>query len=347
MAQSHKGVMHAMLSCSAAHYLQRLKDDPQLESEYEEVSQRQAYHQSQAYQSITKEAYPADSTDTNKDKELICSALLLWLQTIVAGDLNGEWKVHEKYFASLLTKDPREGEEGTWKFAREFWQYHKMSSFITNADTPDYDQPPYLQLAEGNKENFMSLCDRLELPTLKIHLLRKKIRHRRDKDMSPFMSYQLMQQSYEIDSELKELNCSHEKGTEDWICWHLYHYSVWLLLQRSIMSGPHPTPNLIDTVAEALVYLGSVPPDSPRQSVMVLPVFLIGLCAFNVEHRQPVLDAFDACEAYSHNGNIKHGRAVIQELWKLMDAKDKLAWDYERVMKDLVSSANIFLVIRQ
>src|ERR1700710_3015590 len=110
MAQSHKGVMHALLSCSAASCLQRLKG-PEHAVEHSEVSERQSYHQSKAYESIRQEEYPENGPDNNKDKEVMCSALLLWLQTIVAGDSNGEWKVHEQYFANLLTKDPGEGEE--------------------------------------------------------------------------------------------------------------------------------------------------------------------------------------------------------------------------------------------
>jgi hypothetical protein len=337
MALAHHGVMHALLSCSAAHYMHQLKE-PEKHAELEEVKQRQAYHEQQAFKSMWEEVPPENAPENRND--VICRALLFWLKNIVGGDSNGEWKVHEMGVSKLLAENPQSGEEEVWKFAMEFYQYHKMSSFITNADTPDYEAPPYLQLTEENKANFMSVCEGLEIPTLKIHSLRKKIRNRREHELQPYVPYDLMGEGWEIDAELKKLSCRHETGTPDWICWNLYHTCIWLLLQRTIMSGPHLPSNVIPIIEEALEYLRSVAPDSGIQSVLVTPVFVVGVCAFNVEHRQPVVDALNACEAYSHNGNIQHGREVLLKLWELMDAQDKAAWDYERVMKNMVFFAH-------
>ncbi|KAF2671054.1 hypothetical protein BT63DRAFT_453433 [Microthyrium microscopicum] len=333
IAQQDEGVMHALLACSGAHYLQRLRGPGQI-TEYEEVSRRQSYHFQKTLRGLQEEQY-GDSLDSRKDTLVICRALMLWLKTIVEGDTNGEWRIHHSGIITMLQNEPRPGEEDTWAFAREFYEYHRMSCLITCRTLGDLPEPPYIPLTTGNRENFMSVCEGLEQPTKKIHFLRRKIRERRGSEQSPYVPYNLMMEAEAIDTELKDLQCRHPVNSPEWVCWNLYHNCVWLLLQRTIMSGPWPGSAVLSTVKEAVAYLQSVGAKSPIQSVMVTPVFVVGCCAFDREDRPAVLEAFRMAEEYSHNGNIQHGRRIVQELWDLMDQGNKRAWDYEQVMEDL------------
>lgn len=337
MAQAHLGVMHALLACSGSHYLQRMKGVAALQ-EYED---RQSYHKQAAYNSIATEHYADDSPEPQKDASVMCSALLLYLRTIVDGDTSGEWRFHEKYFSDVLQgrEEPRAGESiAAWNFCKEFYHYHRMSSFITCADRPDDEEPLQVSLSVANRDNgdnFMSVCEGLELPTRKIHFLRRKIRERRMNGLSPDVTYAFMEEGKLIDTEIKQLECRHEIGSDQWICWNLYHSCMWLILQRTIMSGPDPPPHFLAGVTDSLKYLETIEDNSPLQSVLVTPVFILGCCAYEHDIRPSILNAFTVLENYSHNGNIRHARDIVQTLWELMDNGDKKAWDYESVMRDM------------
>ena len=145
-----------------------------------------------------------------------------------------------------------------------------------------------------------------------------------------------MEEGKSIDSEIKQLICRHPIGSDQWICWNLYHSCTWLILQRTIMSGPDPPPHFLAGVRDSLKYLETIEDNSPVQSVLVTPVFVLGCCAYEQEIRPIIQNAFTVLENYSHNGNIRHARDIVQTLWGLMDNGDKSAWDYESVMRDMV-----------
>lgn len=346
LALAHQGVMHALLSCSAAHYLHQLKNLKHA-VKHQEVKERQEYHEDQAFQSILAETSSANGPEHRND--VICRALLFWLKTIVGGDSNGEWRYHARGVANLLREYPQSGEEDVWRFAMEFYQYHKMSSYVTTAEITDFEKLPYLQLQEENKRNFMSICEGLELPTLKIHSLRRRIRQCRVEEISSYVDYDLMLEAWYVDQDLRSLRCPrvHVKAGLDWICWNLYRNCVWLLLQRTIMSGTHLPEHVAPVIEESLDYIKSVGPQDPILSVLMMPVFMVGICAFTTEHRRPLKDAIDLCQNYSGNGNIKHCRMVLDELWRLMDVQDRLAWDYEKVMEMLVCLVHVHAIYAQ
>jgi hypothetical protein len=92
-------------------------------------------------------------------------------------------------------------------------------------------------------------------------------------------------------------------------------------------------------VDEAILYLQNIPADDPVQSVLLTPIFIVGCSTFDHQQRPAIIEAIEALENYSHLGNIKPTRQVIEEVWKLMDEGDSTSWDWEAVMKRMVSMA--------
>jgi hypothetical protein len=71
-------------------------------------------------------------------------------------------------------------------------------------------------------------------------------------------------------------------------------------------------------------------------SILLMPLYLLGLCAFAEEQRPDILKAFDDLQDYSNLGNIKHARSIVERVWEMMDASDEGAWDFEKVQKQMV-----------
>jgi len=70
-------------------------------------------------------------------------------------------------------------------------------------------------------------------------------------------------------------------------------------------------------------------------SIMLMPIFLLGVCAFSQEHRPDIEKAFDNLQAYSALGNIKHAKKVVQKVWEMMDDGDGESWYFEKVQHDM------------
>jgi len=68
---------------------------------------------------------------------------------------------------------------------------------------------------------------------------------------------------------------------------------------------------------------------------MLMPIFLLGICAFSQEHRPDVEKAFDDLQSYSALGNIKHAKKVVQRIWEMMDNGDEESWYFEKVQHDM------------
>jgi len=70
-------------------------------------------------------------------------------------------------------------------------------------------------------------------------------------------------------------------------------------------------------------------------SILLMPLFLLGISAFSEDHRPDIEQAFDNLQAYSSLGNIKHAKKVVQKIWDMMDAGDEESWYFEKVQHDM------------
>jgi len=96
-----------------------------------------------------------------------------------------------------------------------------------------------------------------------------------------------------------------------------------------------PNPQLHAAVEEGLYYLRELPEDSSCMSIMLMPVFLLGVSAFAEEHRPDIEKAFEDLQAYSNLGNIKPAKDVVKKIWEMMDEGDEDSWYFEKVQHDM------------
>jgi hypothetical protein len=208
---------------------------------------------------------------------------------------------------------------------------------------PDITYPPFLLKGTSNSGPFLGVCQGLFGITSKIRQLRERIRKRRDLDIKPHVDFTSITHAKDIDRDLKSQECTYAQGGDDWLAWQLNRTCFWLFLHRTInASGPNE--ELESAVSEAISYLQAIPPDSAIQSVLLPPIFMVGCSAFNKELRPAIEEAFDTAERYSELGNIKHARRIVNRMWELMDFGDPKAWDWEKVMTEMVRTH--FMLLR-
>jgi len=70
-------------------------------------------------------------------------------------------------------------------------------------------------------------------------------------------------------------------------------------------------------------------------SILLMPLYLLGLSAFAEEHRPDILKSFEDLQTYSNLGNIKHAKNVVERIWELMDSGDEGSWDFEKVQREM------------
>jgi hypothetical protein len=154
--------------------------------------------------------------------------------------------------------------------------------------------------------------------------------------MRPVVDYQILTEAQSIDQQIRSWPCNHPINTPRHIAAMLYRQCTWLYLFRTIhQSRPHP--QVVEAVNEGLALLAELPDDCSEQSVMLMPLFMLGISAYLEDQRIPLKKAFETLHNYSSLNNIKHTERVVEKVWELMDTGDEAStWDWEQIMKDMV-----------
>ncbi|KIW05698.1 hypothetical protein, variant [Verruconis gallopava] len=332
MATTHPGLMHSILCLSGAHLVAR---EPSARFE-----DRQAHHFNRALQHLRTNVSKPPQVEGGEavviDDPTVAQVLVLCLRSICAGETNGEYRPHLDMAKHLVKTQPSRNPEFR-AFLLEFFIYHDVSNSITALDRPsilmneEFSLPDFVQPDAGM---FLGVADRLFVSLSKTRVLRDRVRARREQGIKPVVDYMILKDAQAIDQSLREWDSHQPEGSPKRIMAYLYRQCAWLYLHRTIMP-PVPNPQIHDAVEEGLHFLRNLPPDSSSMSVLLMPLYLLGLCAFAEEQRPDILKAFDDLQSYSNLGNIKHARRLIHKMWELMDAGDEGAWDFEKVQKQM------------
>lgn len=94
---------------------------------------------------------------------------------------------------------------------------------------------------------------------------------------------------------------------------------------------------------EGLMYLRELPEDSSTMSIVLMPLFILGVSAFGPKQRPDIQKTFADLQAYSNLGNIKYAKMTVEKVWELMDAGDEKSWDWEAVMGNMASGITLWL----
>ncbi|KAE9993147.1 hypothetical protein EG327_006326 [Venturia inaequalis] len=332
MAVTHKGLMHSILCLSGSHLIAK---EPN-----EDFEQRQFYHFDRALNDLSSSMSPAKTTKGDEasviDDPTVAQVLVLCLKSICAGEVQGEYRMHLDAAKHLIKTQPSANPDFQ-SFLVEFFVYHDVSNSITSIDRPSILTSTDFQLPNfviPDAAMFLGVADGLFLSLSNIRELRDKVRVRKVGGQKPVVDYTILAEAAEIDHSLRQWECHQAPDTPRSTSAYLYRQCTWLYLQRTIKPS-RPSEEFDEGVALGLEYLKYLPEDSSCMSIMLMPIFLLGICAFSKEHRPDIEKAFDNLQSYSSLGNIAPAKKVVQRIWEMMDSGDEESWYFEKVQHDM------------
>lgn len=342
MASIKPALMHSLLCVSGSHMYSCNKDIT--------YGERGQHHYSMAVQLFMAEASDPRPEAVKADYATAIT-MLFCLDTIVKGDTGGEYKPHLDHARRQILERHTHGADTSFndqwgKFLLEFFRYHDVINAVTSLDRrppPDFDNFTLPQWCPGEAGAMLGVADGLFAYLSKITQLRDAIRLRRDEIRSQGLSvdnavdYQLLMMGVGIDFEIRawQPRASYEQDPLRHVAAQLYRQCTWVYLYRTLQPSA-PNDRVIDAVDAGLEFLKALPEESGTQSILLLPLFLLGCAAFEPRQRPEISRRFDGLYKYSKMGNIKPAHEVVRRVWDMMDAGDcERSWDWERIMMEM------------
>ncbi|KAK0114767.1 hypothetical protein ONS95_014251 [Cadophora gregata] len=346
MAQQHSGLMHSILALSSKHIdyasaygRQVLAEHPSLD--VETLEKRSQFHQEEAMKELLGQ--PADSAPKAPTPAIYAQMICLVLQTLSDPNPNGQHRVHLDHYQRLIQENPPEQDE-SMKFIHEFFQYHIHADqliffpkdgihtqYISPAD--EWNLPA--TVLQPSAVRLLGVFDGLFLYMSRITNIRNKIRYNLDHRIDPVLDYSSLHDAAEIDAGIREWTPAWPPGDPRDNAGLLYRQMMWIYLWRSVFP-PQTTnwkvdPKITSAVNDGIALLSRFGPRDPSQTLILAPAFVIGCAAFEVEQREPIRQAIKTVKAYMEYKNTDTALEVLEEVWRLMDAKDERSWDWQAI----------------
>jgi hypothetical protein len=332
MAIRHRGLMHSLLCLSGSHLTAR-QDPPN-----ELYVTRRLYHFQQALSNLRTDRQLAASASGDAsqpiDDPIVAQTIVLCLNSIVNGEVKGEYRPHLDAAKHLIQTQCSPNQDFQ-NFLVEFFLYHDVSNSITSIDRrsvlmmEDFKLPDFMIQPEAGA--LLGVVDGLFGFISKIRQIRDRIRERRAHQLKPLVDYSILSDAGAIDTGLRSWECAQPENTARYVASCLYQQTTYIYLHRTIMPS-QASPNLRTAVDKGLEFLRQLPEDSSTQSILLMPVFLLGCAAFEQYQRPDIEKAFDALQAYSNLGNIKYTRIIVEKVWEMMDSGNEESWDWESII---------------
>ncbi|KAI9706900.1 MAG: hypothetical protein M1820_004679 [Bogoriella megaspora] len=341
MAIKHSGLMHSLLCLAGSHLV--LKNP-----ENYEYRSRRAHHFGQACIKLRTDeamaAHMSGDSDMIIDDPVAASTLVLCLETIVNGDVQGQYRYHMDSARTILQKqrgNPKYSmrDPEFQKFLHEVFLYHDIASSITNVGrynvmmTENFQLPEFMIQPEAGA--LLGVVDGMFGILSKIRQIRDRVRDRRTHNLMPLVNFEILSEAQAVDVALRQWTCAHIPGTPRYIASLLYRQTTWIYLRRTVLADQDPDEKLHIAVKEGLDLLGQLAPDDSTQSIVLMPLFLLGCTAYKAEFRPEISQAFDRLQAYSELGNIKYARQIVEHIWDKMDKGHKDVWDWETIISKM------------
>ncbi|QSS63536.1 C6 transcription factor OefC [Histoplasma capsulatum] len=333
MATQHRGLMHSLMCLSGSHLSTR-DPDPQFK-------ERKHYHFDQAITNlrviIASQAESADEPELPVDDPMIAATLALCLKTICEGETRGEYRSHMDATRYFLRTHPPKNEKFK-QFIIEFFQYHDISNSLTTLDrrpiclTGDLRLPDFVPHAQAGA--LLGIFDGLFHYISEITVLRDRIRQRIMQDIEPSIDYQTLSEAVSIDSSIRAWEPIYPPDNPNWFAAQLYRQSTWVYLYRTICPS-RPSEKIAQVVDDGLLFLDQLPIDAGANSIMLMPLFLLGCSAFESKQRERIKRGFDSLQAYSSLRNIEPAFRVVEKVWRVMDHSIEESWDWEKIIEDM------------
>lgn len=342
MAMGHVGLMHSLLYLSGSCLM---ANEPNTRADWEE---RQEHHSSKAMLLLKEDLASLTSSGETAVATIgdpsIAQTLILCLQTVCAGDLTGSYRHHLNAMKEMLMI--RQGSfpnEQLRRFILEFLLYHDYSSSITSLSNPldgrslalmkGFQLPEYMIQPQAG--TLLGVMDGLFGFISRIRQLRDQIRQRRAMGKEHWWDTPIIHDAFVIDNELRAWECMHPPDSPRYAASLLYRQCTWIYLYRTVQLS-RPSPTFKQAVDEGLRYLRMLPwetDDGSTQSILLMPLFLLGCAAFEPEQRPEISAAFQRLQEWSSLGNIKYAKAIVEQVWQMMDeGREEETWDWETII---------------
>ena len=343
MAIRHKGLMHSLLCFSSTHLAS---------SDQQPVEERRGYHYDRALEELRTDKRLDDRAHGRSDEAIddptIATALVLCLDTICDGNTKGQYRPHLDAARHMIktqpSRDPRFGE-----FLIEFFTYHDTISALTTLErrpslwSQEFPLPQFIIQRKEEDTAFIGVFDGLLDYVSKITKLRHIIRERKRAKAEPAVDYQALSEAVSLDWSIRSWRNALRPDSPRFLAAQLYRQCTWIYLWRTIHPS-RPTAKIIEAVDEGLSYIRQLPPDASTQSILLMPVFMLGCAAFSAEQRPELRKAFGTLKRYSSLKNIEPARDVVEKVWSIMDmeesggggpADEERSWDWEIIIQGM------------
>lgn len=338
MAQNHTGLMHSILALSSKHLdytsaygRQLLRDHPRVD--VETLEERSQFHQDAAFRELRRDSTVSQATYA----QMIC----LVLQTLSDPSPSGQHRLHLESYKKLIRDNPPENAE-SMSFIHEFFEYHISADqlicfpqtdtqYISNSE--DWNLPN--TVLQPSAVRMLGVLDGLFMYMSKITNIRNQIRRNMEMGIDPIVDYRAIYASVEIDAGIREWVPAWPEGDSRDAAGRLYRQMMWIYLWRT-MYPPQATnwridshiTNAVDIGIQLLKCIGS---RDPSQTLVLAPAFVIGCAAFEEHQREPIREAIKTVKLYMEYKNTDTALEVLEEVWRLMDAKDERSWDWQAI----------------
>jgi hypothetical protein len=342
LAQQHSGLMHSILALSSKHIdykssygRQVLREHPSVD--IETLEQRSQFHQEEALKELVSQR-----SDTKIAPATYAQMICLILETLNDPAPNGHHRLHLKHYKKLIQENPPEEGE-PMKFIHEFFQYHiHADDLIYFPQGKDVDYVSTLHdwnlpntVLQPSAVRLLGVFDGLFMYMSRITNIRNKIRQNMDLHIDPVVDYRALYAAAEIDAGIREWTPAWPKGDPRDAAGMLYRQMMWIYLWRT-MYPPQTTnwklhSHITKAVEDGIKLLEGFNPRDPSQTLILAPAFVIGCAAFEKEQREPIRKAIQTVKSYMEYKNSDTALEVLEEVWRLMDAKDERSWDWQAI----------------
>lgn len=240
--------------------------------------------------------------------------------------------------------------QGFRRFLIEFLLYHDYSSVMTSlVHTVDWRSEELMnsleapELTTETSAGFLAgVTDGLFELIIRIRNLRDQIRGLRALHQSASWwewSDNIRKPAFQIERDILTWECDFPPASPRFKTGMLYRQATWVYLYRTL-SPSQPSAKLRQAVNDGLNIVRGISwggkdgeDEAGMQSVLLMPLFLLGCAAFDKDQRDGIEDAFEQLSRWSSLGNIPKAQEIVELVWDLMDkGKEEESWDWETVI---------------
>lgn len=322
MASQRQALMHALLGLSGSHL--------SMQSSNPEVSARSCYHLDFAIADLRIISQQYASTHAHVEDAAIAQALVIFLKIVIAPEERGKYCKLLDFVRHLVIYQGASN-ESFQAFLVDFIITYDVSNAVVSLGYRPSLQPEVVQRAQElttPSGAFLGVLDSFCIPLARITKIRDSIRACRSQGIPVKGDPLILTIAASIDADLHAWQSGQPAGSDEHTLSLLYRQCTWIYLYRTLLPSA-PDPRLRDAVTGGIAALASLRPDSVAQSMLLMPLYLLGCGAFERSQRPAIDHAFGNLAIYRKCDNVAHARGVVHKLWEMMDSGDERSWDWE------------------